>query len=245
MAKRGWSRHVVVAAATATATVLIYFLLDVLSTELWVDTSLGRKADGELWRYNVATGTVALILVVITLSIGPVRVLLGRERRPVHLPWRRATGVWAAVFSVLHLPGGLTVHSRGWAFWGPFERIIPEAGNLIDSFGVAYWAGLGALVLLAILALTSRDQSLRRMGAAQWKRLHRLAYPALALVIVHAFAMQYSERRNIRHAAVTAAILGVAVALQLAGFLRVRRRAARIDAERALSSSLLPEEGNL
>ena len=209
-----------VAFAATAATIAIYLALD-LSTELWVDATLGRKADGELWRFNVATGSVATILLVITLSIGPVRVLRG-GRRAIHLPWRRITGVWAVVFALVHFPGGLAVHSKGWQVWGPFARIVPEAGNLIDSFGVAYWAGLFALSVLAILAVTSRDQSLRGLGATRWKRLHRLAYPALALVIIHALSMQYSERRDIRHALLTVVVVGVAVALQILGFVRLR-----------------------
>lgn len=214
-----------VAAGGTVAVLLISVLLDVFSTELWVDESLGRKADGELWRFNVATGSVALILLVITLSIGPLRVLRGAGRRRVHLPWRRVTGVWATVFAVLHFPGGLAMHSKGWRIWGPFQRILPEAGNLIDSYGVAYWAGLGALLLLAVLAATSRDESLRRLGAVRWKRLHLLAYPALALVIVHVPSMQYSERRDLWHAAISSSVLAFVVVVQLAGYLRVKRGA--------------------
>jgi sulfoxide reductase heme-binding subunit YedZ len=223
MIRRGWTRHGVVAAGGATAALVIFMLLDVFSTELWVNASLGRKAEGELWRFNVATGLVALALLVVTVAIGPVRVLRGAERRPIHLPWRRVTGVWAAVFAVLHFPGGLAIHSAGWRIWGPFERILPEAGNLVDSYGVAYWSGLAALLLLIVLATTSRDKALRTLGAQRWKRLHLLVYPALALVIVHVPSMQYSERRALWHAAITSTVLVLAVAVQFAGFLRVRR----------------------
>ena len=223
MAQRRWKRHVILATGASAATAAIYLAL-ALSNETWMDPSLGRKADDSLWRFNVATGSVAMTLLVITLSIGPLRVL-GGGRSSVHLPWRRVTGVWATVFAVIHFPGGLAIHSEGWRIWGPFSRILPEAGNLIDSYGVAYWAGLGALALLVVLAATSRDTSLRKMGAQRWKRLHLLAYPALALVLIHAISMQYSERRNLAHAAITAGVLAVAVGLQLAGFLRTRRRA--------------------
>lgn len=45
--------------------------------------------------------------------------------------------------------------------------------------------GFAAFVLLVPLALTSTDGALRRMGAAAWRRLHRLAYPAILLGAVH------------------------------------------------------------
>jgi sulfoxide reductase heme-binding subunit YedZ len=40
-------------------------------------------------------------------------------------------------------------------------------------------------VLLIPLAATSNDWSLRRLGAARWRRLHRLAYPAAILAAIH------------------------------------------------------------
>ena len=103
---------VVAAASVSTATAV--FLIASLSTETWGSPDQ-VKSDGLLWRFNVATGLVALALLVITLSIGPLLTLFGDERRRrVHHPWRRATGVWAAVFALAHLPGGLAIHSSGW-----------------------------------------------------------------------------------------------------------------------------------
>lgn len=45
--------------------------------------------------------------------------------------------------------------------------------------------GFAALVLLVPLALTSWNGAIRRMGAAAWKRLHRLAYAAILAGGVH------------------------------------------------------------
>lgn len=216
-------RHLVVAIAASAAAFALFFLLD-LSTEVWEDGREVRKAEGLLWRYNVATGSVALALLAVTMSFGPIRVLKDGRRPAVHLPWRRVTGIWTAVFAFLHFPGGLAVHSVGWRVWVPFQRIVPKSDNLVDSFGVAYWAGLLAVVSLAILAMTSRDASLRRLGAVRWKRLHRLAYGALGLVVVHVLAMQYGERRDIRHALLTVTVLLTMICVQAAGFLIVRRR---------------------
>ena len=45
--------------------------------------------------------------------------------------------------------------------------------------------GFAAFLMLLPLALTSWNGAIRRMGAASWKRLHRLAYPAILAGAVH------------------------------------------------------------
>lgn len=45
--------------------------------------------------------------------------------------------------------------------------------------------GFGSLLLLLPLALTSWNGAIRRMGAAGWKKLHRLAYAAILAGGVH------------------------------------------------------------
>ncbi|MFV0358900.1 protein-methionine-sulfoxide reductase heme-binding subunit MsrQ, partial [Tropicimonas sp.] len=45
--------------------------------------------------------------------------------------------------------------------------------------------GMAAFVLMVPLALTSNDWSVRRLGAAGWRRLHRLTYPAVLLGALH------------------------------------------------------------
>jgi methionine sulfoxide reductase heme-binding subunit len=44
---------------------------------------------------------------------------------------------------------------------------------------------MAAFVLLVPLALTSTDTAIRRLGAAGWRRLHLLTYPAAILGAAH------------------------------------------------------------
>ena len=57
------------------------------------------------------------------------------------------------------------------------------AGDLIKRPYIV--VGFAALVLLLPLAVTSTDGALRRLGGAAWRRLHRLAYPAILAGAVH------------------------------------------------------------
>lgn len=215
-------RHVVVGLAALAAALIVFWLLE-FSTETWGNEA-GRKADGTLWRYNVATGSVALALMVATLAFGPIRKLRGIDRLAVHLPWRRVTGVWAAILALAHFPGGLAIHTSGWRLWRPFVSVLPGVPSRpFDAFTVGYWLGVFAFVTLVPLAVTSNNASLRRLGAARWKRLHRLAYLALGFIVIHVSAMQYGEGRDLRHRALTGALLAIAVGLQAAGFVVTRR----------------------
>ena len=160
---------------------------------------------------------------VVTLSIRPLRTLRGRTT-PAHLPWRRATGVWSAVLVAAHIPGGLAIHSSGWRVWTPFESVVPGIdGRALDEFTVGYWIGLLAALTLVPLVLTSSNASLRRRGAANWKRLHRLVYATFALAAVHVVALQYGEARDLRHVALTAMVFAVAIVVRAVAAVSSRR----------------------
>lgn len=228
--RRGASfRHVVVGSLSVVA-VAVLMVVTELSVETWGSHDQ-RKSNGVLWQYNVSTGTVALALLVVTLSIRPIRVLRGHRRSAVHLPWRRVTGLWTVVLVAVHVPGGLAIHSTGWRVWTPFESVVPWAdARPLDEFTLGYWAGLVAVLLLAPLALTSRDASIRRLGQRRWRRLHRvLTWATYWVVAVHVVALQYGEFRDRRHVALTASVFATALTVRLAAMI-VGRRHRRPDA---------------
>jgi DMSO/TMAO reductase YedYZ heme-binding membrane subunit len=58
--------------------------------------------------------------------------------------------------------------------------------SLLQSFTKPFiWFGFSGLTILVILALTSNQWSIRKLGGKNWKCLHRLAYVAAALLIYH------------------------------------------------------------
>jgi methionine sulfoxide reductase heme-binding subunit len=129
------------------------------------------------------TGDVALVLLAVTLLIGPAN-LLFRRRNPINSYLRRDVGTWTAIFSVIHVIVGFQGH-RGGVF-GFVDYFVADGRPLTDSFGRGNWTGLAATVIVVGLLVISTDRSLWDLRAARWKDLQRLNYALFALVVVHA-----------------------------------------------------------
>lgn len=91
------------------------------------------------------------------------------------LKHRRALGLLAFFYAALHLTVWLwpDMGLRWAAIWADLAK------RPYILFGMA------AFLCLLPLAATSSNAAIRRMGAPAWRRLHRLAYPALALAVLH------------------------------------------------------------
>ena len=116
-------------------------------------------------------GQWALRLLIATLCISPLREHLGINL----LRYRRALGLLAFYYVVIHL-GVWLVLDRGLDLRAVFSDILRRPYITI---------GMLALVLLVPLALTSNNWSIRKMGGKAWTKLHKLAYPAIALGAIH------------------------------------------------------------
>jgi sulfoxide reductase heme-binding subunit YedZ len=79
--------------------------------------------------------------------------------------------------------------------------------------------GFLTLVLMTPLAITSTNKMVRRMGFVRWKRLHRLAYVAGCLGVIHFI---WRVKADVREPLIFAGILGAAFALRLLDVLRTR-----------------------
>jgi methionine sulfoxide reductase heme-binding subunit len=141
-----------------------------------------------LTRLSFATAWPALVLLTVTLIIGPWRTLT--RRSPVlSLDLRRDIGIWAGILGVLHAGIGQCVHLRGrpWLYYiyeKTQEHFLPVRH---DMFGFSNFTGLfAALILLALLA-TSNDASLRKLSLPGWKSLQRWNYACFALTVLHTF----------------------------------------------------------
>ncbi|MEO1377156.1 MAG: ferric reductase-like transmembrane domain-containing protein [Cyanobacteria bacterium J06635_10] len=57
---------------------------------------------------------------------------------------------------------------------------------------IDYFTGLGSILIFTILAVTSNNWSIRKLGK-DWKKLHRLTYVALILLILHLILAKQGE----------------------------------------------------
>lgn len=151
------------------------------------------------------TGKWTLRFLLLSLAITPARRLL---HQPALAPLRRSFGLVAFGYAVLHL---LTyvVLDQGLA-WSFLLEDVSERRYIT--------AGFAAFLCLLPLALTSTRRAQRRLGS-RWRKLHRLAYVAGVLGVVHYL---WLVKADLLPPLAHAAILGVL----FVGRLRVRPRTA-------------------
>jgi sulfoxide reductase heme-binding subunit YedZ len=119
------------------------------------------------------SGNWTLRLILISLAVTPARQLL---RWPRVMQARRMVGVAAFIYAAIHL----TLYAADQAF--DLQKVATEI--LVRIY---LTIGFAALLILAALAATSTNGMARRLGAARWRRLHRLVYAAALLGVVHFF----------------------------------------------------------
>ena len=145
---------------------------------------------------NRYLGDWAFRYLLAALAISPVADLTGFRRL---ILFRRMVGLFAFAYACLHVSSylGLDLFFDWQAFW---EDILKR--NYIT-------VGMAALLLLTPLAVTSTNNMVKRLGAARWRRLHRLVYPAAILVALHYIMMVKSiQLEPLIYAGILALLLG-------------------------------------
>ena len=122
---------------------------------------------------QLTTGYNALLLLILTLAITPLRQLSPR------LSWlvkfRRLLGLFAFFYATIHLATYVALYAN--FSLSVFETDITKRRFII--------AGFCAYLLLLPLALTSTTWAIRKLGGKRWNRLHKLIYFAAISGIVH------------------------------------------------------------
>ncbi len=136
------------------------------------DYSQGGLGVDPVNEINNRSGRTAIVLLLASLACTPLNILFGWRQV---LTLRKSLGLWAVVYVLLHL---LNFVGLDYAF--NINQIFQDA-VLSKPYILA---GLTALLLLIPLALTSTRGWMKRLGR-NWKRLHRLAYAAGGLAVLH------------------------------------------------------------
>lgn len=174
-------------------------------------------------RLSAATAFAGLILLAVTLILGPLNILRLRPN-PVSTDLRRDCGIWAAILGITHTVLALWTPLQG-AFWRAFA-IAPERLRF-DSLGFANDLGLVASFLLVLLVTLSNDRSLRWLGRTRWKAAQRLSYPLFGFVVFHTLLYQRLVQPGQFYQFLLALVVVLVVALQANGWLERRSRRRR------------------
>jgi sulfoxide reductase heme-binding subunit YedZ len=139
------------------------------------------------------TGKTALILLMLSLTCTPLSILFG-FRQVLRL--RRPLGLYAFFYASLHFATFV------WLDYGFDFGLLRQA--IFDQRYVL--AGLASGLILLVLAITATRGWQKRLGK-NWKRLHRLAYLAAILAIVHFAWLSKEFREPLRYGLVLAVLL--------------------------------------
>jgi methionine sulfoxide reductase heme-binding subunit len=164
---------------------------------LW-DWTAGRLSFNPIREITLRTGRYALLALIASLACTPVYLL--SRFRPI-LRMRRALGLYAFMYAALHL---LTFVGLDFGF---------NLGFIVDELAQRRFIQVGLLsfLILLSLAITSSRWWIRRLGR-NWKRLHRLAYLAALLALLHFFWVVKGDiRRPLIYGIVLALLLFVRI----------------------------------
>jgi sulfoxide reductase heme-binding subunit YedZ len=139
------------------------------------------------------TGMLALIFLTLSLAVTPARKITGVNFLS---NFRKMLGLFAFFYGCVHL-----------VTYSVFNQGLSLRGIVNDTIAHPYIAlGMFALLLMVPLAATSTNGAIKRMGAANWKRLHKLAYVAAVSGVLHYWLL---VKKDTRLPMMFAVVLGV------------------------------------
>ena len=151
-------------------------------------------------------GYLTLIFLTASLLCTPLKIIAGWTWA---IRLRRMIGLFAFFYAALHF---LTyfVLDQSMNLNSVFEDIVKRNFILV---------GFLAFLILIPLAITSTKKMVKRMGFKRWKLLHRLAYIAGCLGVIHFI---WRVKADFREPLIFAGIIAVALAVRALDSLRIR-----------------------
>ncbi|MGO9454619.1 MAG: sulfite oxidase heme-binding subunit YedZ [Candidatus Binataceae bacterium] len=144
-------------------------------------------------------GLLALVFLVAALGCTPLKSIVGWTW-PMRL--RRMLGLLAFFYALLHVIT-YTALDQGLDWHAIVDDIVKRKFIFVGFF---------TFLLLIPLAATSTNSALRRLGYVRWKHLHRLAYLAPALAVLH---FTWRVKRDVREPVTYGLVLGALLTARL------------------------------
>jgi sulfoxide reductase heme-binding subunit YedZ len=158
-----------------------------------------------------STGTWALVMLMITLSLTPIRLLTGSVWQ---IQLRRMMGLFMFFYACLHFT--TYVWLDHWFDWMAITKDIVKHPYVL--------VGFSAFMLAVPLAVTSNTYMIRKLRE-NWKKLHNLVYLVAIFGVLH---FLWLVKKDIREPMAYAVVLAVLLGIRL--YYRYKNKLARTRA---------------
>ncbi len=174
---------------------------------------------------SLATAYICLILMAVALCLGPLRALRSAPL-VLNIYLRRDIGIWSGLAGLVHLFVA-TELSMSQSYMELYVNhstsgLSNSMRESLFSWGSIVGFLVGVFVLL--LLILSNNAIMRFVGSTWWKRLQRFAYAVFVLTVLHGFAFQALEARNVLLIGIVFAVFIGVLILQIFGFRATKKR---------------------
>ena len=126
------------------------------------------------------TGIIAILFLALSLLATPAAKIF---KQPWILKHRRWLGLWCFYYALLHMIS-YSLFDKSLNLALIFEDIVKRPFILLGFLGFS---------ILIPLAITSSNTMISWLGAAKWKKLHKLTYVVPPLVVIHYWMIVKSD----------------------------------------------------
>jgi sulfoxide reductase heme-binding subunit YedZ len=144
------------------------------------DAYRGKLGANPLEFFLRSTGVLALVFLLITLTVTPLRKMLGWNSL---IKYRRMLGLFAFFYASIHL-----------ITYSIFDKSLDLAA-IVSDVGQRPFIAIGMLAFTTLipLAITSTNGWVKRLGGKRWALLHKLSYLAPILGVIHFWMIVKSD----------------------------------------------------
>lgn len=171
-------------------------------------TTLLAAGPSPLWYATRAGGTIALVLLTVTVVLG---VVVGGQYAPRRIArfeisaLHRNVSLLTLAFLVLHI---LTAVADSYVHIAPQDAVLPFVSDYRPL-----WLGLGAVAFDLLLAVLLTSAVRLRLGVRRWKAVHWLAYASWPVALFHAAGTGTDTKLSLQLMLYAACLLAVLAAV--------------------------------